>query len=162
MGSLGLVVVLTAAAIASPVSESAELDKRIIDSLLPDITGGGLLGDVLGVLGNVLGSGAGLLGGALEGVGDLAIFLVRLEEDVFKLVLNTALGLTDGVIETALGILSSLTKGLAGKTTQPEIYAEFKRYDLKSLCPVCDALPNASHVASCKQYCKEKGWTAGK
>lgn len=118
MRSLILVVVLMAAASASPVSESVQLDKRIIAGILPGILPGDLLGDVLGTLGNVIGGGAGLLGGALEGLGDLAIFLVRLEEDVFKAALDTALGLTDGVIETVLGLLASLTKGLAGKTTQ--------------------------------------------
>ncbi|CAG5134902.1 unnamed protein product [Candidula unifasciata] len=74
------------------------------------------------------------------------------------------LGLLSGSDEGRLDEsgIADLTKSLQGKTTEPEIYAEFRKYPTNILCKRCDAIKNRKYNAACKKYCAEQKTKAEK
>ncbi|BFZ12350.1 hypothetical protein BsWGS_15390 [Bradybaena similaris] len=147
------------------------LDNGIVGGLIGGEGGvlGGLIGGEGGVLGGLIGGEGGIVGGLLGGEGGLLTDLLGgdggilggilgIKADILTGLIKTVVSVLGGIIKSIVSVIQNLTKGLEGKTSEPEIYAEFRKYDLKQLCPVCPSLPNAQHVAACQKYCSEQGY----
>ncbi|CAG5128109.1 unnamed protein product [Candidula unifasciata] len=186
MKSLCFLATLMTVAVALPPRNTVEINKRILGLLGGQDEGGlvgGLLGGEGGLLGGLLGGegglvggllggeGGGLVGGLLGGEGGLLGGILGGEEGgllggIFDTLLGDE-GIIGGIILTAtelvksiLNLLGSLTKGLEGKTTEPEIYAEFRKHETSKLCPLCKRLSTPEHVSACDKYCAEQNWKA--
>ncbi|BFZ24664.1 hypothetical protein BsWGS_27703 [Bradybaena similaris] len=158
MRSLCFLGALMAAAVASPVSRSEGLEKRIMTRLLGGGEEGGLLGGILGgFLDGLPGDevDGGCLGVPLKEGEHITILGVLLDE-LLEGVVHVPAGLVLIQLETAADLVQRLTTGLSGKTEQPEIYAEFEKYPAKKVCPFCGDLPNAQHSSACQQFCVER------
>ncbi|CAG5115107.1 unnamed protein product [Candidula unifasciata] len=131
---------------------------------------GGLVGGLLGgedggLLGGILGGEGGLLGGILGGEGGLLGGILGGEEGgllggILTGIIKTATDLASKLLDTILGLLGSLTQGLEGKTTEPDMYDVFRKYNTKDLCPVCSSLPKPEQVSTCQKYCAQQNWQA--
>ncbi|BFZ12351.1 hypothetical protein BsWGS_15389 [Bradybaena similaris] len=181
MQILGYLLALVVVAVASPPeSETVDVSKRLlgileggdgglIGGILDNGIVGGLIGGEGGVLGGLIGGEGGIVGGLLGGEGGLLTDLLGgdggilggilgIKADILTGLIKTVVSVLGGIIKSIVSVIQNLTKGLEGKTSEPEIYAEFRKYDLKQLCPVCPSLPNAQHVAACQKYCSEQGY----
>ncbi|CAG5115108.1 unnamed protein product [Candidula unifasciata] len=186
MKSLCFFATLMTVAVALPARDSLEIKKRILGllggqdegglvggllggegGLVGGLLGGegGLVGGLLGgedggLLGGILGGEGGLLGGILGGEEGGLLGGILGEKGIIGGIIKTATDLASKLLDTILGLLGSLTQGLEGKTTEPEIYAVFRQHKIGELCPLCDNLPKRELVSACKKFCAEQNWRA--
>ncbi|CAG5128108.1 unnamed protein product [Candidula unifasciata] len=174
MKSLCFLATLITVAVASLPVGAVEVNKRLLGLLGGEDDGGlvgglvggdgglvgGLVGGEGGLVGGLLGGEGGLLGSILGGEGVLGGIL-GLKADILANLINTATGLASGILKGVLDLLASLTQGLEGKTTEPEIYAVFRQHKIAELCPLCGQLPKIELQNACKKFCAEQNWRAG-
>ncbi|BFZ12349.1 hypothetical protein BsWGS_15388 [Bradybaena similaris] len=170
MQILGYLLVLVVVATASPPeSETVDVSKRLLGIL--DGGNGGLIGGILddrivgglidgegGLLSDIIGGEGGLLCDHIGGENGTLGGILGIKADILTGLIKTVVSVLGGIIKSIVSVIQNLTKGLEGKTSEPEIYAEFRKYDVGRLCPVCTSLPNAQHVAACQKYCSEQGY----